>query len=130
MISERLRRLRHIAEFVAERSGDYLELAGIELSLYRSALVTTVLGCVALLFCALGTLAFVSVATVVSFWDTEHRRLVAWLVAGAWLLITLIALYIANRNAPKASPFAELSHQVRLDTAAARSHYAQEHHPG
>ncbi|CAP44188.1 phage holin family protein [Bordetella petrii] len=130
MISERLRRLRHIAEFAAERGGDYLELAGIELSLYRSALVTTVLGCVALLFCALGTLAFISVAIVVNFWDTEYRKLVAWLVAGAWLLISLIALAVANRNAPRASPFAELSRQVRLDTAAARSHYVQDHHPG
>lgn len=128
MISERLKRIRHLAEFVAERSGDYLELAGIELSLYRSALVTTLISSVALLFCALGTLAFISVATIVSFWDTDSRLLVAWLVAGGWLLITLIALTIAARNAPKNSIFSELSHQVRLDAAAARSHYAQDDH--
>ena len=128
MISERFKRIRHLAEFVIERSGDYLELAGIELSLYRSALVTTLISSVALLFCALGTLAFISVATIVSFWDTDHRLLVAWLVAGAWLLITLISLTIAARNAPKNSLFAELSHQVRLDAAAARSHYAQDDH--
>jgi len=130
MISERLRRLRHIAEFAANRMGDYVELVGIELSLYRSALVTTLLSCVALLFCALGTLAFVSVAVVVSFWDTPQRGLAAWLMAGAWLLITLIALYVAVRNAPRSSPFAELSRQVRLDTDAARSHYAEDHHAG
>ncbi|OZI49834.1 phage holin family protein [Bordetella genomosp. 4] len=128
MISERLKRIRHLAEFVAERSGDYLELAGIELSLYRSALVTTLISSVALLFCGLGTLAFISVAAIVSFWDTDSRLLVAWLVAGAWLLITLIALTIAARNAPKNSLFSELSHQVRLDAAAARSHYAQDDH--
>lgn len=127
MISEKLRRMRHLAEFVVERSGDYLELAGLELSLYRSALVNTLIGCVALLFCALGTLAFISVATVVTFWDTEYRLITAWAVAGAWLLVTLIALTVAARSAPKASPFAELSHQVRLDTAAARSHYDQDH---
>lgn len=129
MISERLRRLRQIAEFVVERSGDYLELTGIELSLYRSALVTTLVSSVALLFCALGTLAFLSVAAIVSFWDTEHRTLAAWLVAGAWLLVTLIALFVAKRNVPRTSPFAELTRQVRLDTAAARSHYDQDH-PG
>lgn len=128
MITERLRRMRHIAEFVIERSGDYVELVGIELSLYRSALVTTLIGCVALLFCALGTLGFISVATVVSFWDTEYRQLTAWLVAGAWLLITVIALVIATRNAPKTSPFAELSRQVRLDTAAVRSNDVQDQH--
>lgn len=128
MITERLRRIRHLAEFAIERSGDYVELVGLELSLYRSALVTTLIGCVALLFCALGTLAFVSVAAVVTFWDTEYRLLTAWLVAGAWLLITLIALVVATRNAPKTSPFAELSRQVRLDTAAARSQYAKDKH--
>jgi len=130
MISERLRRLRHVAEFAAERTGDYLELAGIELSLYRSALVATLVSAVTLLFCALGTLAFVSVAAVVSFWDTGYRTLAAWLVAGAWLLVTLGALAAANRNAPRESPFAELSRQVRLDTAAARNPHAQDHHPG
>ncbi|MCD0502780.1 phage holin family protein [Bordetella petrii] len=130
MISERLRRLRHIAEFAAERTGDYLELVGIELSLFRSALVTTLISAVALLFCGLGTLGFVSVAAIVTFWDTEYRMLAAWLVAAAWLLITLAALFVATRNAPKESPFAELSRQVRLDTAAARSHYAEDHHAG
>lgn len=130
MIAERLRRLRRLAAFAAERSGDYVELVGIELSLYRSALVATVISSVALVFCGLGTLGFISVAAIVSFWDTEHRKLAAWLVAGAWLLITLISLAISTRSAPKASPFAELSHQVRLDTAAARSHYAQDDHTG
>ncbi len=130
MISERLRRLRRIAAFAAERSGDYVELIGIELSLYRAALVATVIGSVALVFCGLGTLGFVSVAAIVSFWDTEYRKLAAWLVAGAWLLITLISLAISKRSAPKGSPFSELSHQVRLDTAAARSHYAQDDHAG
>jgi len=130
MISERLRRLRRIAAFAAERSGDYVELVGIELSLYRAALVATVISSIALVFCALGTLGFVSVAAIVSFWDTEHRKLAAWLVAGAWLLITLISLAISARSAPKGSPFAELSRQVRLDTAAARSHYVQDHHAG
>ncbi|MPS78517.1 MAG: phage holin family protein [Achromobacter sp.] len=129
MISERLRSLLLIAKFAAERTGDYVELVGIELSLYRGALISTLISGVALVFCALGTLGFVSVAAIVSFWDTEHRRLAAWLVAGAWLIVTLISLAIARHNAPKGSPFAELSHQVRLDTAAARSHYAQDHHP-
>jgi len=126
MISERLRRIRHLVTFVIDRSGDYVDLIGLELSLYRSALVTTLISGVALLFCALGTLAFISVATLVSFWDTEHRIITAWAVAGAWLLITLISLAIAARNVPKLSPFSELSRQVRLDTAAARSQYVED----
>lgn len=128
MISERLRKVRRIAVFAADRSGDYVELAGIELSLYRAALVATLISGVALVFCGLGTLGFVSVAAIVNFWDTDYRKLAAWLVAGAWLLITLISLAIAARSAPKGSPFSELSHQVRLDMAAVRSHYAQDHH--
>jgi uncharacterized membrane protein YqjE len=31
-------------------------------------------------------LIMLSMAVLVHFWDTEHRTLVAWLVAGAWLL--------------------------------------------
>lgn len=126
MISERLRRIRRIAEFVVERSGDYVELAGIELSLFRSALVTTMIGGVAMLFCSLFTLAFISVAAIVSFWDTEHRVLAAWAVAGAWLLLTLIAFFVVKSKAPKASPLTELSRQVRLDTAAVRSRHDQD----
>ncbi|CAM3847367.1 phage holin family protein [Bordetella tumulicola] len=127
MISERFRRLRHIAKFAAERPGDYLELVSIELSLYRAALLSTLISGVSVVFCGLGTLSFVSVATIVSFWDTDSRTLAAWLVAAAWLVITLISLAIASRNAPKDSPFSELSRQVRLDIATARSHYADDH---
>ena len=126
MISERLRKIRQLSAFIADRSGDYVELLGIELSLYRSALITTLISSVALLFCAIGTLVFVSIATLLSFWDTEHRVLTAWIVAGCWLLITLVSLAIAAKNAPKESPFTELSRQIHLDTAAVRNHYDQD----
>ncbi len=41
---------------------------------------------------AAATLTLLSVALLVQFWDTPHRILVAWLVAGGWLLIWAVVL--------------------------------------
>lgn len=47
-------------------------------------------------------LIMLSMAVLVHFWDTEHRTLVAWLVAGAWLLgwgATLVRLVSVAKSA-------------------------------
>ena len=47
-------------------------------------------------------LVMLSMAVLVQFWDTEHRVMVGWLVAGAWMLGwggTLTALVSVSRRA-------------------------------
>ena len=38
-------------------------------------------------------LVMLSMAALVQFWDTPHRGLVAWVVAGVWLLVWCAAIF-------------------------------------
>lgn len=66
---------------------DRLELARLEWSEQKRRLGRLVVLAVALCGLTVVTLTLLSVALLVQFWDTPHRILVAWLVAGGWLLI-------------------------------------------
>lgn len=66
---------------------DRLELAKLEWSEQKRRLGRLVVLAVALGGLTVVTLTLLSVALLVQFWDTPHRILVAWLVAGGWLLI-------------------------------------------
>ncbi|MDR6215526.1 phage holin family protein [Paracidovorax wautersii] len=66
---------------------DRLELARLEWSEQKRRLGRLVVLAVALGGLTVVTLTLLSVALLVQFWDTPHRILVAWLVAGGWLLI-------------------------------------------
>ena len=64
------------------------------------------LGIFTLIFAGLTivTLVVLSFAVIVHFWDTPQRNLVAWLVAGGWLVVwvaVLLALLSIARQASK-----------------------------
>ncbi len=71
---------------------DRLELARLEWSEQKRRLGRLVVLAVALGGLTVVTLTLLSVALLVQFWDTPHRILVAWLVAGGWLLIWAVVL--------------------------------------
>lgn len=71
---------------------DRLELARLEWSEQKRRLGRLVVLAVALGGLTVVTLTLLSVALLVQFWDTPHRILVAWLVAGGWLLTWAVVL--------------------------------------
>ncbi len=84
---------------------DRVELARLEWQDQKRCMRQLLLLSIAVV--ALGVIAFIlmSAALLVHFWDTPHRILVAWLVAGAWLLSWLgvvVALLGVFRQAGKA----------------------------
>ena len=58
---------------------DRLELAHMEWQDQKKRLVQ-------LLVLVVGVAGLTVVALVVQFWDTDHRNMVAWIVAGVWML--------------------------------------------
>ncbi|MEI2418222.1 phage holin family protein [Orrella sp. JC864] len=116
----RIARARAIALFAAARASDYAELLKLEIVQYRKALVRSLVGCIALAFCGLVTASFVSVAVIVTYWETAMRVQVAWLVAGAWFLLSLVALWLARAVLKEQPPFAALGEQLQLDLQAIR----------
>lgn len=123
MLAGRINRLKATVQFCIGRLGPYGELLKLELALYRHALVMTILGYVGLVLCALFGAAFISIAILVTYWDSTSRTAVAWWLAGGWCFLGLLSYCLARVTAPKGEPFGELVEQFKLDMdAVGRGH--------
>jgi uncharacterized membrane protein YqjE len=114
-----IRKIKHVLSFSAERIGDYAELLQIELALFKQGVVKTVISYVVMVVSMMMFLTFVSVAVLVTSWDTPYRVIVAWAITAVWFVLALISFYLA-RTALTPSPLGELGDEIRRDVAAIR----------
>src|SRR6202012_2956314 len=82
----------NVSRFCVERLGDYSELLSIEASRMRTRLMREIIALVALAVAGLFTLSFVCIAIIATFWATPYFIYVVWAVAGAWLVLSIVAL--------------------------------------
>lgn len=97
---------------------DRLELARLEWTDQKRRIGHLVVLAIALAGLTVVTLTLVSMAVLVQFWDTPHRILAAWVVAGVWLVLWAVVLGVLISTVRKAgNAFAltrrELAHDWR-----------------
>ena len=115
---QRVRRVRSVLHFVRERVPHYGPLVTDDLHHFRDELVKATVGAGVSAVAGLIFACFVSLAVIVTAWDSDHRVLVAWLVCLAWAVLAAIGLSYA-RKAVVSSP-----RPFRLVTAAISRDYA------
>lgn len=71
---------------------DRLELARLEWLDQKQRLQQLLVLLIAVTGLTVVTLVLVSMAILVQFWDTPHRVMVAWVVAGVWLVVWCAAI--------------------------------------
>ena len=71
---------------------DRLELARLEWLDQNQRLQQPLVLLIAVTGLTVVTLVLVSIAILVQFWDTPHRVMVAWVVAGVWLVAWCAAI--------------------------------------
>ena len=71
---------------------DRLELARLEWLDQKRRLQQLLVLLIAVTGLTVVTLVLVSMAILVQFWDTPHRVMVAWVVAGVWLVVWCAAI--------------------------------------
>ena len=71
---------------------DRLELARLEWLDQKQRLQQLLVLLIAVTGLTVVTLVLVSMAILVQFWDTPHRVMVAWVVAGVWLVAWCAAI--------------------------------------
>ena len=71
---------------------DRLELARLEWLVQKQRLQQLLVLLIAVTGLTVVTLVLVSIAILVQFWDTPHRVMVAWVVAGVWLVAWCAAI--------------------------------------
>ena len=84
MVFGRIRRVHGTLKFIHSRAPDYIRLARQDVDAFRREMLEVLLGLG--LSAAAGALflCFLSVAVIVTAWDSRYRVLTAWLVCGGW----------------------------------------------
>ena len=115
-----LHKARQVVAIALDRLGDYLELARIEMKLQGREIGLQVAGVLAAAVFALLASLFVGIAVIVSFWDSEHRALAAWLVVALYLAAAGGGLALARRHAGRGAVLTTLREEIRRDVNLVR----------
>ena len=130
-LNGRIRRLRIAAAEGALAAEDRVQLLRMAWEDEKQRLKLMLLLGLAVLGLTTVTVALLSVAVVVNFWDTPHRVTAAWSVAGVWIVLWLAAivgLLLTLRNA--SNSFVPARQEFERDWAWAREHFGLGKDPG
>ena len=104
MVLQRIRESRELVHFVRERLPHYGPLVSGDLRRFREEIVKATVGASVAIVAGLFFACFLSVATLISAWNSPHRIAAAWLICGAWGLLALVGLGIARRAVVSVPP--------------------------
>jgi hypothetical protein len=114
----RVHEVRSVLEFLRERAPHYGPLARDDLHKFRDEIVKASVGASISAAAGLIFACFLSVAVIVSAWDSLHRTAVAWVVCGAWGVLALGGLLYARKAVSGPPPFKLMSAALVRDYAS------------
>lgn len=115
-LMERWRANLNEAAIAAE---DRVDLAQLEWQQHKRSMQTLAVLAIVLGALTVVVLIVLSMAVLVQFWDSEHRRLVAWLLVGSWVLIWGLGLWrLLAAVRQLSSPFRLTRRELRSDWQA------------
>ena len=109
-----------MAQFSSVRLGNYVELSLLEIALYKTAIVRSIVAFVVMAVRGLFALAFLSAAALVTTWGTDYRVQAAWWIFGVSCVLAITAFIIAKSSGPNNAPVPTLGEQTKKDFAAIR----------
>lgn len=115
---ENLRKVRLVAQFVGARADDYVRLARMDAVDFQREIVRTTIGYGVMAGAGLLFSCFLSVAIIVTAWDSAWRSLVAWLVCAVWALLAGAGLVYGKRALKSPTPFEDLTSEFSKDFEA------------
>jgi uncharacterized membrane protein YqjE len=114
-VFEKLKKSKQLSLMMFERASDYLALVSIEAKIQGKLLAKQIVGyAIAALF-GLISLLFLGAAVIVTFWETDYRILVAWLVFAAYLIVAGIGVFIARKHVSPQAPFNAVRNELQHD---------------
>jgi Flp pilus assembly protein TadB len=117
-IIAKARRAREVFRFIRINSSAYLSVFHSDLSSFQDELVRTSGGLIVGAVAGLLFVSFLSVALLVSAWETKLRLVAAWGVTAGWLIIALTGLTYARRALRAPMPFANFTQLVQRGLSA------------
>jgi hypothetical protein len=115
MVFGRIRRVHGTLKFIHSRTPDYIRLARQDVTAFRRELLETLLGLGVAAAAGMFFMCFLSVAIIVTVWDSRYRVLTAWLVCGGWGVVAATGLLHSRRALSGPAPFADLAKALLHD---------------
>jgi hypothetical protein len=107
---DRVRRVQSIAKYLHGRAPEYIRLARADSGAFRTELIEAIGGVAVAGAAGLLFICFLSVAIIVTSWDTRCRVLTAWLVCVGWGVLAAAGLgYARSAVRGRPAPFDALS---------------------
>lgn len=100
---------------MGERAGDYLNLVTIEAKMQGAILAKQAVGYAIAAVFGLLAVIFLGIAIIVSFWESDYRTLVAWLVFLAFGAGAGAGIFLARKHASASAAFAHVKEEFRRD---------------
>jgi hypothetical protein len=115
MMFTEVRRVRRAWSLINARWPEFLRIVHLDLTSLREELVRALAGAVLGAVGGFLFMGFLSVAVIVTAWDSVHRVLVAWLICLLWAAIAAIGLAYARRVLEGPLPFGRMSAELLRD---------------
>jgi hypothetical protein len=115
MVFGRIRRVHGTLKFIHSRTPDYIRLARQDVTAFRRELLEALLGLGVGAAAGMFFLCFLSVAIIVTVWDSRYRVLTTWLVCGGWGAVAAAGLLYSRRALSGPAPFANLAKALLHD---------------
>jgi uncharacterized membrane protein YqjE len=117
---EALQKSKQLSLIAMERLGDYLALLRIEMKLQGRELGVQLAGYLLAALSFLFVLLFTGIAIIVNFWDSDYRRLAAWVVVTLYLVMAAASIALVRRRTGRVSGMTTLREEIRRDVALIR----------
>jgi uncharacterized membrane protein YqjE len=117
-----IRKARLAATFFHERSAGYVQLAHLDFLEFREELIKVTLSIGTLAVGGIFFIGFLSLAIIITAWDSNYRVIAAWAVCGGWAVLCVIAAAYGKAALAGPKPFVRLVRVLIDDINAARTH--------
>jgi hypothetical protein len=113
----RVHEVKSVLEFLRERAPHYGPLARDDLHKFRDEIVKASVGASISAAAGLIFACFLSIAVIVSAWDSLYRVAVAWAVCTGWGVLAISGLWYARKAVLGPPPFKLMAAALARDYA-------------
>jgi hypothetical protein len=117
LVLERVRETGALIHFIRERLPHYGPLVSGDMRRFGEEIVKATAGACVAMVAGLFFACFLSVAAIVSAWNSPHRIAAAWVVCGVWGVVMLVGLGVARKTVSVPPPFHLVSTALARDYA-------------
>ena len=117
---EALQKSKQLSLIAMERLGDYLALLRIEMKLQGRELGVQLAGYLLAALSFFFVLLFTGIAIIVNFWDSDYRRIAAWVVVALYLVMAAASIALLRQRTGRVSGMTTLREEIRRDVALIR----------